>query len=426
MSETSTSESQSVPGKRQRWRVFITLLGAIGLGACGWAWLSDRWYKRAMEEIESDVMAGRYAIASRNLEKLLSWKSDPNGGITYLLGSCELARGRIEAAREAWARVAPASAFYERAIRGRMRLLNESGQLAEAERLVYAAAADRRNDKTAMLVMLVPVFSGLGRLDEAKALIEDRWEHLNARDEGALEPAINLLRLHIELTLIATLIESQRAFVDQAARRAPEDDRVWLGRANLAIRRGEYDEAGRWLDACEQRRPDDFAVWRARLNWGVASNRSDVVEHAMKQPGATLLAPTEVHRLNAWLAAKRGQVAAERWELQRLLVVDPEDLTTIDRLIQLAEKESRPVEADELRGQRRQIVEIRSRYQKLHERKQPIRDAQEMARLAKQLGRKFEARAFLTIAIAEDPDRADLKRELARLNRRVPTGARSG
>src|SRR5262245_7086483 len=224
MSQTSTSEIQSVPGKRRRWRVFITLLGVVGLGSCGWAWLSDRSYKRAMEEIESDVMAGRYAIASRNLEKLLLWKSDPNGGIAYLLGSCQLARGRIEAARDAWARVAPGSAFFERAIRGRMRLLNESGRLAEAERLVYAAAADRRNDKSAMLVLLVPVFSGLGRLNEAKGLIEDRWEHLNARNEGALEPAINLLRLHIEFTLNATPIENQRAFVNQAARRAPEDD----------------------------------------------------------------------------------------------------------------------------------------------------------------------------------------------------------
>ena len=99
MSQTSTSESQIVPGTRRRRRFFTALLGAVGLGVCGWAWLSDRSYKRAMEEIESDVMAGRYTIASRNLEKLLLWKSDPNGGIAYLLGSCKLARGRIEAAR---------------------------------------------------------------------------------------------------------------------------------------------------------------------------------------------------------------------------------------------------------------------------------------------------------------------------------------
>jgi hypothetical protein len=39
-----------------------------------------------------------------------------------------------------------------------------------------------------------------------------------------------------------------------------------------------------------------------------------------------------------------------------------------------------------------------------------------MARLATQLGRTFEARVFLTLAISEDTDREDLKRELTRLS----------
>ncbi len=153
-----------------------------------------------MEEIEAEIVAGRYAIACRNLDRLLSWKADPNGGIVYLLGSCELARGRNQAAREAWARVLPGSAFSERAIRGRMRLLQESGQLAAAERLIHDAAGDPRNDRTALLVLLVPMFHELGRSEEAERLIEDRWEDLNALGEGALEPAIKLLRQHIELS----------------------------------------------------------------------------------------------------------------------------------------------------------------------------------------------------------------------------------
>ena len=61
-----------------------------------------------------------------------------------------------------------------------------------------------------------------------------------------------------------------------------------------------------------------------------------------------------------------------------------------------------------------EIDRLRARYEKLHERKQPIRDAVEMARLAEQLGREFEARVFLTLAISEDPEREDFKRELAR------------
>ena len=90
--------------------------------------------------------------------------------------------------------------------------------------------------------------------------------------------------MHIELTLKPTPVETIRAFLDQAARLAPDDDRVWLGRANLAIRTGAYDEAERWLDACLRRRPDDVPVWRARLSWGIATNRIDVVKQAADAP----------------------------------------------------------------------------------------------------------------------------------------------
>jgi tetratricopeptide (TPR) repeat protein len=190
-----------------------------------------------MWEIESEIAAGRHAIACRNLDKLLSWKADPNGRIAYLLGSCELARGRHEAADAAWARVAPGSQFSEQAIEKRMHLFQESGQLAAAERLVSDAAGDPRNDQTALLVLLVPVFRELGRIDEA-----------------------------------------------------------------------------------------------------------------------------------------------------------------------------------DLVGKKTKIDRLRARYLKLHDRTQPIRDAEDLARLAEQLGGRFEARVFLTMAISEDPAREDLRLDLERLS----------
>ncbi len=400
---------------RLRW-LLLALLGGAGLLWGGRAWWTDRNYKSAMEEIESEIMADRYAIACRDLHQLLSWKSDPNGGITYLLGSCELARGRNQAASEAWERIRPGSAFSERAIRGRMRLLHQSGQLADAERLINDAAEDRRNDRTALLMCLVPLFTELGRIDEVERLIEDGWEHLNTRGAGALDPAIKLLLQHIDLSLKPTPVETIRAFLDQAARLAPEDDRVWLGRANLAIRTGAYDEAGRWLDACQRRRPEDVPVWRARLSWGIATNRMNLVEESLTHLPAAESNPAQVHRLKAWLAAGRGHVAAERQELERLLAADPADRTALDRLAQLAEKDGQPAQAAELLRKKAEIDRLRARYEKLHERNQPIRDAVELAHLAEQLGRVFEARVFLTLAISEDPDREELRRTLERLN----------
>jgi len=416
MSVSNVAKDANTTKTRQRWRLSLALVCTAGLIWGGWAWWTDHEYKSAMAEIESSVMARRYAIACRNLEKLLSWKSDPNGGIVYLLGSCELARGRNQAASEAWARVVPGSAFSERAIRGRMRLLHESGQLAAAEQLIYEAAGDRRNDRTALLVLLVPMFSELGRSEEAERLIEDRWEHLNALGEGALEPAIKLLRQHIELTCKATPVETIRTFLDHAARLAPKDDRVWLGRANLAIRTGAYDEAGRLLDDCQQLRPDDVPVWRARLSWGIATNRIDVVQQAATHLPAGASTPARLHRLNAWLASKRGDVETERRELERLLTADPADPTVVDRLVHLAEQDGQPARAAELHRQKAEIDRLRARYEQLYERKQPSRDAVRMASLAERLGRQFEARGFLTVAISDDPNREDLRHDLERLS----------
>ena len=198
-----------------------------------------------------------------------------------------------------------------------------------------------------MLVLLVPLDSEEGRLDEAERLVEDRWEHLNETGEGALEPAIKLVRLHMELTLNATPVETLRDFLEQAAARAPEDDRVWLGQANLAIRTGAYDAAERLLDACLKRRPQDVPVWRARLNWGMATDRIDVVQEALTHLPAAESNPAQIHRLNAWLSSKRGDVETERRELERLLAADPAERNALDRLAQLAEKDGQPARAAE-------------------------------------------------------------------------------
>ena len=53
-----------------------------------------------------------------------------------------------------------------------------------------------------------------------------------------------------------------------------------------------------------------------------------------------------------------------------------------------------------------------------------MRDAEEMAHLAEQLGRGFEARVFLTLAISDEPEREDLRRELARPIRKTPRTSR--
>jgi enediyne biosynthesis protein E4 len=381
----------------------------------GWTWWRDWCYQTAMAEITRAVEARRYGVAALNLVKVLAWNPDSDEA-AYLLGTCEQALGQNQAAGEAWARVVPGSEFWDRAILARLRLFHESGRLAAAEQLISEVAEDPRNERTAVLLMLVPLASEEGRLDEAVRLIKARWEHLNDIGEGALEPAIKLVLLHIELTLKATPVGTLRAFLDQSLGLAPTDDRVWLGQANLAIRTGAYAAAERLLDACQKRRPRDVPVWRARLSWGLATDRIDIVQEALAHLPAAESNPAQLHRLDAWLSSKRGDVETERRELERLLMADPADGAALDRLAQLAEKDGQPARAAELTRKKAEIDRLRTRYEKLYDRKQPIRDSVEMARLAEQLGREFEARAFLTMAISEDPKREDLRRDLTRLS----------
>ena len=113
-----------------------------------------------------------------------------------------------------------------------------------------------------------------------------------------------------------------------------------------------------------------------------------------------------------WLAGHRGDFAKERSELELLIAADPGDLSAFDRLIDLHKKGSQPALAAEVFQNRNAVRELLGRYMMLHGRKQPIRDAEELARIAEQLGRGFEARGFLTIAVFQEPGRKDLREKL--------------
>ena len=82
---------------------------------------------------------------------------------------------------------------------------------------------------------------------------------------------------------VSWLIDETKSFpvgatrdrLEQAGRDAPDDDRVWLGKANLATRTGRAEEAAAWLRAMPPPPPADPAVWLARLDWAVAFDRVD-------------------------------------------------------------------------------------------------------------------------------------------------------
>jgi hypothetical protein len=144
-------------------------------------------------------------------------------------------------------------------------------------------------------------------------------------------------------------------------------------------------------------------------------------EAALTHLPAVESTPAEVQKLTAWFARIRNEVALERQALEHLVEDDPLDSSAWDRLIELTK-----APASEPRRRKAEIERLLARYQELYRRNQPARDAEEMALLARQLGRAFEAKVFLTRALARVPGRDDLKGDLATLRHRPGMSAHAG
>jgi enediyne biosynthesis protein E4 len=400
-------------GVARRWRALLLVAVAGGLLYGSWRLFAFWSYRASLAEIRAEVQAGRHNIAAKKLTALLA-REPRSDEAAYLLGLCERSRGQPEAASRAWARVPPESSFAASAVRSRAEVLVDQGRLADAEQLLQQALDDPRIDPDLLRKYQAPLYSLEGRLEEARRLVEESWERLNQTGRGGWGDAIELIKRHILLSVPTAPAEATRTLLERAERLAPDDDRVWLARANLAIHQGALDEAERGLDACLRRRPDDIPVWRARLDWALATGRVAEVHEALAHLPVVESSPAQIPRLAAWLAARRGDAESERRALERFIAVEPAD-DALDRLAELAVRADQPARAAELRRQKAELEQVRDRFQQLLGRNQPLRHAAELARLAVRLGRTFEARGFWSVALVNDPANADFQSALARL-----------
>ncbi len=335
---------------------------------------------------------------------LSAWKPDSDEA-AYLLGVCEKARGQAQAASQAWERVPPGSPFAARAIQGRMELLIERGRLADAETLITQAMSDPRIDGSGLRLFLGLVYSLQGRVEEGERVIEACWDRLNEAGEGASELAILLVRLHIQLRRETPPVEAVRSFLDQVTRSAPEDDRGWLGKAKLAIRVGIVRRGrplARSLFTAASRRYPGLARPAGLGDGDPSPRRCAAGAGAFAGRGVNFGRGRAIDGL-ARRTSRRSRLGAAS-ALERLIAVDPTDFVAFDRLVAIAEKRGKADRAGELRRKKTEIDRLLARYEKLDKRNQTIRDAREMASLAERLGRRFEAKVFLTIAIATDPN----------------------
>ena len=344
---------------RREWAAYgVGLSGLVLVGVMFWAvWAWQlRQLRVSLEQAKRDLAEGRYAVARRELVKLDShWSAD--GEVAYELGLCEQARGRTEAAVAAWSRVPAGSPFAGWAAARRAKAEMSRGRLVEAEEQLVKSLQFPGTHREEARRGLVLLLREEGRFAEAR-----RW-YLEGIDLER-DPA-SAVRYLYQLDNDPFPTEGIRQAMDSAGSQAPDDDRVWLARAHLATRLGQFDDADRWLNRCLERRPDDPGAWRARLERAVAAGRPDIARQALDHIPAEPDAETLHWTLRAWFAHREGDTAMEQAAWQRLHDIDPGSINALDRLAELATAAGRTDDGARIRRKRLEREETDRAYVKL-------------------------------------------------------------
>ena len=226
-------------------------LGLLALVLCLTAGLSSLWaggrcgssqerrFQAGLKQAKADIDARRFEAAGRWLAAQSAWRPD-HAEAAFLLGVCEDAAGRHEAAVSAWARVPLESRLgAERGDRTRPNAGRRPWAVRGCRSGPCRALADVGPRQPEFRYLLNQLFYWEGRLDEMRRLLQEGWNTSpdqagDLRDLWLIDSAV-------------VMVDPIRAAVEQAARKAPDDDRVWLARANLALLRGSFPKRpGGW------------------------------------------------------------------------------------------------------------------------------------------------------------------------------------
>jgi tetratricopeptide (TPR) repeat protein len=344
--------------------------------------LEQRREHAQLQAAVADMKAGRYTKARSLLADLVA-RRPAWGEAAYQLGICEQVRGRTEPALAAFARVPRESEWAGWSDVHSSRLEMDRGRFSRCEDLLLRAAATPGPHVAEARWGLVLLWRMEGRFDEARRWLEAGFDQMSS-------PVVTLQRLY-KLDVDPFPIEGVRRALQRAGRQAPDDDRVRLAKAHLAMRIGDFAGAEHWLAGCLIHRPEDPAVWRMNLEIGLASDQLEKIRLALPHLPAHLEPENRVHSLRAWIAKRRGNVEAEGRALRELIELNPADARALDRLAGLEAEAARHGEAAKIRAVIRAIDADRKHYIALLASSTPELHATELARLALRLGRRFDS-----------------------------------
>ena len=183
-----------------------------------------------------------------------------------MLGACEMARGHADAAMAAWSRVPEAAPEAPMAALSRGRTALMAGRYGLAERDLDRAVQAKGEVGAEAARLLSRLYWMTGRREEHRDAVRRDVERLNDPSET--------LRVLWSLDRDPPPIDAVIEGLERAGKASPDDDRVWLGLADLAIRTGRIEEADDWLTRCERaaRRAHDLAA-PARMGPGRRATR---------------------------------------------------------------------------------------------------------------------------------------------------------
>jgi thioredoxin-like negative regulator of GroEL len=388
-------------------RAWVLLVGVMAAGGGFWAF--DLWRLRAdWQQAKHDVAMGKPASALARLTRLARrWPG--HGEVLYDLGACELILGHEDRAGTVWAQIPADSPVAPRAAMMRARLNLKRHRLSVAEGLLREALRAEAPLAIEARETLVNIYKIQGRYDEARRLVRDGWRTYPDQ-VGTLQ---ELARLDSPTPL---KLEQAQPNLDEAVRVAPDDDRVWLGLANVATRTGRFSEARRWLDGCLRRHPDDPVVWRARLDWAKAAEEDEEARRALRHLPSDRLMPSQLLSLRAWFARRAGAIKLEQRTLEELIARDRGAIWAMERLAELLLLAGRPAEAEKWRHIKGDQEKTQDWYVYHIFPKDRLDHAPELARAAEKVGRMFEARCWWELAAIRPEWAGEAGDQIARLD----------
>ena len=378
---------------RSWWLIGLALCAALFV--VGGLLIQHRINQSELENAREALRDQRYAAARDRLARLADvWSND--GEVFVLLGESELARGDRKAALAAWARVRPESSHFARAALLAATQYINTGHYRPAEdvlrKALEPAPASIRYDLERALCRL---YRFEGRTDDVRRVLRGSWRR-------SPDPA-GILRELWFLDTTPVPVEALQLALDKAD---DTDDRVWLGRANLATLTGRFNDAARWIERCLNRSSGDAAVWSARLDHALATDDLAGFWLAADHLPASPFDAQAVHALRAWIAARHHDDMLERNELAEVVGTIGGSARALERLSLLTFEAGEHEKAARLRQRKADADHAQGEIRKMMlDGEELAPRADQLARYCQTLGRNFDTAAWTLLAAANRQNR---------------------